>query len=105
MNVYLENCKEGDRIKFVNQWHYKNHGTPNETKKLGRVIADRFPHFLINLTNQIGIVVEDCNDDYNNMMMVKLEKKTEELEEWDNEVYFYEDDLQNEILVKLESRG
>ena len=32
MNIYLEECKAGDKIKFVSQWHYKNYGTPNETK-------------------------------------------------------------------------
>lgn len=101
MNIYLENCKAGDKIRFISQWHYKNYGTPNETKKLDRVIADRFPEFSIDLTNQIGIVVEDCNDNYNDFMIVQIEKKFEELDYWYNCIHFHEYDLENEILVEV----
>ena len=98
MYIYLENCKVGDRIKFTKSFHYDKNGKKISLEN--KVWADRFPEFCLDITEHVGTVTEEVDDEYNPMMTVKLDKKYDDLEEWDNELYFYEEDLTEEILVE-----
>ena len=99
MNIYLENCKNGDKIVFKKSFHYDKNGKKASLEN--KVWADRFPFFCLDITEHMGTVTSEVDSKYNPMMTVELDKKYDDLEEWDNELYFYEEDLTEEILVKI----